>query len=354
MHRLLIIFFVCCLGINSWSQDSTITRKVGILPVPAFGYSPETKTYVGAVALFTIDLYSDRTRSSNAKVEFNYTWNKQSILETEWNYFFKEEKWFTNGLIHLSKYPDRYYGIGTETHEIDVQQFETNRVKTEISLLRKMKRSYMAGGELRFIDYSNTRLIGDTSPIFYPELTDRKVFGVSFITLIDRRNNLLTPTSGVYLKFEAEQNFGKSSNTRFSFDYRKYFKPFKKLQHTLSIRWLNIVSAGKPAYFDYTLFGGDKVARGYFYGRFRDQNLTTLQAEYRLKMFWRIGFAAFGGASLLFPTIPENWQMSYFKPNAGLGLRFLVDKKENTSLRFDYAIGQNGQNGFYISFGESF
>ena len=70
-------------------------RKIKVLPVPAFGYSPETRAYVGAVALFTLDLYKDSlTRTSNAKVEFNYTWNKQSILEAQWSYFFKEEKWF--------------------------------------------------------------------------------------------------------------------------------------------------------------------------------------------------------------------------------------------------------------------
>jgi len=42
------------------------------------------------------------------------------------------------------------------------------------------------------------------------------------------------------------------------------------------------------------------------------------------------------------------------KPNAGVGLRFRVDKKERTNLRFDYAIGRVDQSGFYISFGESF
>jgi hypothetical protein len=43
-----------------------------------------------------------------------------------------------------------------------------------------------------------------------------------------------------------------------------------------------------------------------------------------------------------------------FKPNAGFGFRFLVDKKENTNLRIDYAVGAQNQSGFYISFGESF
>jgi hypothetical protein len=42
------------------------------------------------------------------------------------------------------------------------------------------------------------------------------------------------------------------------------------------------------------------------------------------------------------------------KWNAGMGLRFLVDKQDRTNLRFDYAVGQDGNRGFYFSFGESF
>ena len=79
-------------------------KKVKALPVPAFGYSPETKISVGAVCLFNIDLYKDTlTRSSNAKVKFIYTWLKQIIVELGWNYFFEQEEWFTYGNLHYSK-----------------------------------------------------------------------------------------------------------------------------------------------------------------------------------------------------------------------------------------------------------
>src|SRR4051812_42725633 len=91
-------------------------RKVRILPVPDFGYSPETETYVGAVALFTLNLYNDSlTRVSNAKAEFNYTWLHQVILEGSWNYFTRRERFYSQGLIHYSKYPDLYYGVGEAT-----------------------------------------------------------------------------------------------------------------------------------------------------------------------------------------------------------------------------------------------
>lgn len=87
-----------------YAQDTdTSTKqppKIKVLPVPAFGHSPETSTYIGAVCLFTLDFYRDTlTRISNAKLEFNYTWRKQMIFEAGWNYFFREEKWYTQGTI---------------------------------------------------------------------------------------------------------------------------------------------------------------------------------------------------------------------------------------------------------------
>ena len=93
--------------------------------------------------------------------------------------------------------------------------------------------------------------------------------------------------------------------------------------------------------------------RGYFYGRYRDINLSTLQLESRNHLFWRIGVSVFGGYSYIFDSIKES-QAENLKLNYGLGLRFLVDKKDNINLRLDYARGENGQDGFYIAFGESF
>ena len=139
MGKLSFLFLVLVFPFGwIFAQDSTKVKKVKVLPVPAFGYSPETRTYVGAVTLFTLDFYPDTiTRISNAKVEFNYTWNKQVIAEIGWNYFFREEKWFTKGLIHFSKYPDLYYGIGTNTPDSNELVFSTNRLVIDLQGLKR-------------------------------------------------------------------------------------------------------------------------------------------------------------------------------------------------------------------------
>ena len=136
-------------------------------------------------------------------------------------------------------------------------------------------------------------------------------------------------------------------------DFRKYYSWGLGENQTIAGRFYNSFIIGEPPFYDYSLIGGDKFVRGYFYGRFRDNNLSTFQIEYRLKLLWRFGLATFGGLSMIYHEI-DRIDQDNFKPSAGLGLRFLVDKKENTNLRFDYAIGNKGQSGFYVSFGESF
>jgi hypothetical protein len=337
---------------NSFCQDSTRVKKVKVLIVPTFGYSPETKTYIGAASLFTLNFYRDSlTRSSNAKVEFNYTWNKQFILESEWNYFFKDESWFTRGMIHYSKYPDVYYGVGSNTPDSGLINFESNRVKFDLNALKKIKKHFFIGMGFRYYDYTNVSTIDNSNP--YIELHNDSNYGLKFIFLRDSRNSLLTPTSGTFLELIYTHNISSNYYSQLVFDLRKYYSLGTKQRHTIAGRLYNSFTFGIPPFYDYSIIGGDKLVRGYLYGRYRDNNLSTLQLEYRLKLIWRFGLATFGGISMVYPTINEI-AGNNFKPNLGLGIRFLVDKTENTNLRFDYAIGINGEAGFYVSFGESF
>jgi len=99
--------------------------------------------------------------------------------------------------------------------------------------------------------------------------------------------------------------------------------------------------------------GGDLNARGYFFGRYRDKNLTTVQVEGRIDLFWRLDLALFGGVSSVYHSF-ETLNQSRLAPNYGFGIRFLTDKTEKVNLRFDYGLGIDGSSGFYVSFGEAF
>jgi len=355
MNNLIRVFiFITALFFSSlsWCHEKIKDKKISVLPVPVIGYTPETRTYFGAVTLFTFRNPKDTlTRSSNTSIEFNYTWNKQIITETDWNYFSAGEKWFLRGLAHFSKYPDLYYGVGFDTPQSDEIKYQSNRVVFDADFFRKIKNKFFLGAGFNLKTYQNLEYL--TNNVLYPELKDENNIGFKLLFLHDTRNNILSPTNGKYLEINNSFNINSAVYDGILLDYRQYFNFGKQKKNVLAVRSFHNTVFGKPPFYDYALFGGDKNARGYYLGRYRENNLTTAQFEYRQQLYKRLGFSAFGGISLLFGEVSAIENES-FKPNAGLGIRFLVDKTEGTNLRIDYAVGTHNQSGFYISFGESF
>ncbi len=331
-------------------RDSS-TRGVSsikALPVPAIGYTPETGFYLGVFSLFTLNLYRDTlTRASNVKAEFDYTWKKQMIFESSWNYFFKREKWYTQGQLHYSKFVDLYFGIGESTAGSSETRYQVNRLIANVNLLKKIGDRLFVGPKVVFKDYSKLKYF---TSIQYPELTNAKTLGLGFTVLKDTRNNLLNASQGIYLEFTNVYNFLDSRYSKTIIDGRTYKTVIAKTVG--SIRFYNEFTAGNPLFYDYALIGSDKIVRGYYYGRFRDKNLSSLQGEVRRTLVGRFGAAVFGGITKVYPDL-RSFTLTNLKPNYGLGLRFLIDRKNNINLRLDYGFGQ-GDDGFYVMFGESF
>jgi hypothetical protein len=348
---ILLAILLLLSSVHGEEQYHQSAKKVGILPVPALGYAPETGLYFGVVSLLTFKLYPDSTtRTSSGKLELNITTKKQVIFESGWNYFFNEEKWFSRGLVHLSKYPDLYYGIGENTPESNEVNFRSNRAIFEFELLKSIAKKTFIGPLIRYTEYRKIEYIDGSQNIF-DALTAAHIFGLGLTMIRDNRSNILNPRHGSYGEIAFVSNYLNDHwYHKFKLDLRKYVTIN---DHTLSFRLLQESLSGAPPFYDYILFGGDKNARGYYYGRFRDKNLTTLQGEYRSPVWWRFGLAAFGGVSKVYPVI-DTFSASHLKPNYGLGLRLLTDRKEQINLRLDYAAGADGQDGFYVYFGESF
>jgi len=333
------------------AEDTGNIKTVKVLPLPAFGYSPETSTYIGAVSLFTFNFNKDSiSRQSNAKIEFNYTWRKQVILDCGWNLFSENEAWFSKGQIVYSRFPDLYYGIGTATADAGRVTYNSNRFMFDVSILKQIRFKIFTGINLKYTAYWKVRPL-NSDTLYYTELRSCQSYGIGYAVLKDSRNNILTPLKGMYTNIAATCNFSEHRYLKLTLDLRSY-KTWND-KYTMAARIINDFTLGDPPFFDYSVLGGDKFVRGYYFGRYRDKNLSSLQTEFRLPLFRRFGLAVFGGVSRLYPDL-QRLIVSSSMFNGGLGLRFVVDKTDKTSLRIDYALGSKNNNGFYVSFGESF
>jgi len=345
-RQIILSFFLTSLiSLSVSAKDTLRAKKVKILPVPTFGYSPETKTYVGAVALGTFDFYqNEQTRTSNASVEFTYTWRKQVLVEFDWNYFFNLENWFSKGIIHVSSYPDFLYQPGISSPDTKLS-YGSERYLAEVYVLRKIGEKSFLGANLKVLSYQNINSLG-------AQAYDLTTAGIGVSYLLDSRDNILTPSKGSFLDVNLQTNQAEKTYQKLTLDVRRY------LAHSnsgvLSLRYYQHFNFGSELpFFDSAIIGGDEFVRGFFYGRYYDKHASLLQAEYRTDVIWRLGLAVFGGLS----TVYNNEQFIAYddlKYNLGIGLRFLVDKKERTNLRIDVAIGEGGNGGFYFAFGESF
>ena len=99
------------------------------------------------------------------------------------------------------------------------------------------------------------------------------------------------------------------------------------------------------------------MMRGYYTGRYRDQNLLAGQAELRYRYNNRFGAVVFAGTGQVFAN--GDFAMKNFKPSYGMGGRYFFDPEKGLSVRMDYAVGEKRinekrQSGFYFTLAESF
>jgi len=350
-----------CRGSQAAPPDSGRVRRVGVLPVPAFGYAPETGGYLGAVALFTLRLFPHDTltltRTSNAKLEVNFTQKHQQVLSADWTIFSRHERYLTQGAASFQHFPELYWGVGNHAPAANEELFDTRRTEARLAVLRQLRRYVFVGPRLQLQE------LHDVTPRPDGLLARGEAAGsqgglssgAGYELVYDGRDNLLNPQQRGYARL-AQTFFGGWLGSDFRFmrlelDLRRYQPLGKRV--LLAGQLVGIFHTGEPPFRMLSLMGPDVGMRGYYTGRFRDRQLASAQLEARVPLFWRIGVVGFAGAGQVAHGLGD-FGLRELKPSWGGGLRFLVDRKENVNLRFDYAVGEAGNTGFYVSFGEAF
>jgi outer membrane protein assembly factor BamA len=350
-----IILIITFLPVFAFADtgDSTRTKKVKIFPLPAFGYAPETRWYIGAVGLFNIRFTDDTlVKPSTFEAEFNYTQNKQVIITADFEMRFPKRNYLLLGENGYFKFPENYWGIGADTKDEDETRIDANRIEIDNSLLKKQYFDVYTG--LRF-RYHRMDITDSGDPDFFFFHPDRyEATGGGLVFLHDSRDNPLNATTGIRAYFSATYFYNATPQQgnfyRFDTDLRWYHAISKN--HVLAFHLNSGNTSGDVPVRMLPLLGNENIMRGYYEGRYRDQHLTAIQGEYRMKIWNWIGAVAFAGCGTVYDENAKLKSISLL-PNYGTGLRIRLDKKDNINLRFDYGMGKNAE-GFYVSFGEAF
>ncbi|WP_242689164.1 BamA/TamA family outer membrane protein [Pedobacter sp. SYSU D00535] len=348
------------------SANGDSTRSGSFLILPSVGYAQETGWEFGIVSLssFYTDKTDTLTRPSTLGGLAAFTTKKQ------YNFVLKPDIWSPGNRYHYhvelryKDFPFNFYGVGDQTREADKDVITQRLIRVAAEAEKLLKRGAYLGLNLSYENYRYTDQqsggIFETSP----SLRDRNGGEVVYIGLsqiVDSRDINTYTTRGTYLKFNYSfipDLFGGENFTGslFKFDLRTFKSYNPKTVLGFNLVYNTLQGSNTPFYLMPQL-GNDQIMRGYYSGRYRNDNLLAAQTELRYRLIPRFGVAAFAGAGTVYGN--RLLRLNNVKPSYGGGIRYFVDPKKGMTLRFDYAFGEKRpgeerQKGFYLSLNEAF
>lgn len=369
MRLFFIVLLYCLLSLSVNAQKrklqflkkDTVSKSEGFFLFPLLYYTPDTRFAAGLVGVYYFNTgdkkdSTDHTRLSYTKLLGDYTQNKQLDFWSSWNIFTKNEKYLFKGELRFRNFPDKFYGIGNQSKESDVEFYSHDFFKFKVLAMKQVYNKLFLGFDYQF--ESEYNFILDPNG----ELAKGNIVGykggigsaIGAVLTYDTRDNVVNAYSGMLLEGSSYFNSSILGSTfdfvNVNFEFSKYWEI--KKNHVVAINTVLNSNFGPTPFIDMAKVGGDGILRGYASNRFRDLHFAGSQIEYRFPLFWRFGMVLFSGVGDVFRT-PTDISLNSLKYSFGAGLRFAINPKERLNVRFDYGFGRKS-NAFYIMLTEAF
>ena len=355
------------------ASDSIYASKIVFAPYVI--YTPETSIGFGIGGSYLFKMPNsggeERTRTSTIPIAFTYTLENQILFYSGFEVFWPDEEYVLSGNLRAQIFPQLFYGVGPNTSESNEVIFESTQFVVEPIFSKQMfvdKLFLGAGVRYRHVMDTGFEIAPDEDD--FPEGigTFRNIdgaggstsAGVEAAALYDTRNSLLNAQTGTYLEFTygkyGEVLGGTHAYDLVRADFRKFFqlKGDEDFRDVLGIHSVGYFATGDVPLVELATLGSGEIMRGYYEGRYTDNNYVAAQAEYRLNIknspFGAVGFASAGSVAADISDFTENALRTAY----GVGIRFEVDKVERLNLRADVARTGEGDFNFYIQIGEAF
>ncbi|MFL9485113.1 BamA/TamA family outer membrane protein [Chitinophagaceae bacterium LWZ2-11] len=357
-----VVAFLLLVPSLIFAQPDTVKlgSKRQILVFPVIAKSIETGWSFGVASSTTFHLAKNDsiTRTSNIQSLALYSLKRQFVAAINGSQYFKENKFILNEQVSFSTFPDKFWGIGKNTPDSAVENYSYNQCYVYLHLLREVGKNLYVGGlfemqKLFNVDYQ-------TGGLFDKENVAGRygyfVAGLGMSFTYDNRNNAFSPDKGhfaqIYFNHFDKYLGSDIIYTNVVVDLRTYIRVYKKQVLALQAYSFNNFSDQVPIR-SLGALGGSGSMRGYYSGRYRDNDLLVFQAEYRVPVYGRFGLVGFANTGDVGHTVSD-YSLKDLKYSFGGGLRFALNKSEKLNLRLDYGTSFKGNNGLYFQLGEAF
>lgn len=324
--------------------------------IPSLFYLPETSLGV-AVAGGVHGTISGAARPSSLHAAVLGTVRAQASVDVT-SHLVLAAPVILDGNARVSRYPDRFFGIGPETPASAAEDFTARYVEVLLAP-RFVSRGERLGFGPRFHFRAEAApqvqpggaLAAGTIPGSHGYVAT----GLGLGALWDDRNDLYEPSHGRYaeawyIEYPGDVGRGHGEFGRGALDYRQFFA--LPPGEVLAVNAYLEGARGSTPFELLPKLGGDRFLRGFRAGRYRANLMYVLQAEYRFPLVWRFGGAAFAGIGGVASSIAGVFHAP-IRPAGGGGLRFRLTE-DRVQIRLDVAWGESAVPAFYVIVFEAF
>ncbi len=323
-------------------------------PVPIVSFTPETNWAFGLRATYTFHRDSLQSRPSTIGLSGVYTLRNQFLSRFSFNLYEPEKRWELDGEIGYFNYRYKYWGIGNQVAGDQLETYGVRFPRLQLNPRFILSRWWRIGLKADFQKYSRLDIEtgGELDRLQRTGISGGFVNGLGLELQYDGREHTIFPVNGWYASLSAilyDPVWGSDySFTASQLDIRTY-------QNVAGgIIWASQLlatmrSGPEIPFYHLSLLGGVHIMRGYFEGRYRNQNMWAFQSELRLPVWRRFFIVPFASMGDVFDF--EEYHRS-IRLAGGMGLRYIVDHENRVNIRADVAYGENFQ--FYLSIMEAF
>lgn len=335
--------------------DRTFERKMDMSYVVAPCYTREGSFGIGGAAtgLYRLDRTDSVMQPSDISLSGSATVNGFYSITVKGNNHFRGNRSRLTYLLQFQNKNLDFWGVSYGACATNsVSGYRRQMINWESDFVYKLTKDIHVGAALN-LNY--TRASHLTRPEYMDGQNTSYFFtGIGVSVQYDTRDFILNPRSGMY--FLAREVF-----------YPKWLGTYNKTIYGTTLIFDVYQRAWKGSVLAFDLYGqfnGDDVPwtlreelgsgmsrmRGYYAGRYIDNNQISAQLELRQHIYGRVGCVAWAGGGTVFPSFSKlRWKNVL--PNYGVGLR--LEFKHNVNVRIDYGFGKD-TGGFVFQFAEAF
>ena len=336
------------------NEDKTQEKDFDFSIIGGPHYSSTVKLGLGIVAagLYRVDKNDLSIPPSNVSFFGDVTTTGFYLLGVRGNTLFTGGKYRLDFNTYFFSFPSAFWGIGYDSAtygKAGAYKRLQNQVKVDF-MVRVAKDFYVGtNASFNYIkgkDFTNIEQLRGENPLNINA-------GLGVFLMYDSRDFITNAYRGIY--FKAEQRFfpsfmgNREAFYRTEVQWNAYHPLWKGAVLAYDVH--GMFNYGNPPWTMLALMGGSSRMRGYYEGRYRDNNLIEAQVELRQKVYGRNGIVIWGGAGNVFPSFSK-FNGAHTLPNYGIGYRWEFKKRVN--VRLDYGFGLRGQKSFMFGINEAF